>query len=34
MHPQIINSPRWYYLTIYTVGGIVVGLSLEVALWL
>jgi hypothetical protein len=34
MHQQILNSPRWYHLAIYTVGGIVVGLSLGVILWL
>jgi hypothetical protein len=34
MQQQAINKPRWYHLAIYTVGGIVVGLSLGIVLWL
>lgn len=32
LYPQ--NQPRWYELALYTLGGIVVGLSLAVILWL
>jgi len=28
------NQPRWYELVLYTAGGIAVGISLAVILWL
>jgi hypothetical protein len=34
MHRQIENPARWHHLVLYSLGGIVVGLSLGIILWL